>query len=103
MAAHQFEQIIYAMDEWENMAQYDTNFLENELDFLEEQCDQQLFNAWCTEVNDRGFMEDILIAHRIIQSGVPSRYGLRIPLKTKWNVELMEILLAEYQDKQVTE
>ena len=55
--------------------------------------------------NSEGFLEDILLSHMVIQSGMPNRYGCRIQIKSSWNVQLMETLLNQHQyhDMEVTE
>ena len=54
-------------------------------------------------VNDIKFIEDLLLAHKIINSGLPNRYGCRIPVKTKWNINLFSSLLTDYHDQDVIE
>ena len=48
-------------------------------------------------------IQDILIAHEVISSGVPNQFKCRIPLNTTWNIPLLESLLTEYHDKEVIE
>ena len=49
----------------------------------------------------QGFMHDIMLAHKIIESGVPNKFQCRIPVATKWNLQLMHIMLHEYYDQDV--
>lgn len=42
-------------------------------------------------------------AWRVMKSGQYNRWGLRIPLPTTWNLELLESLLVDYEDKEVVE
>ena len=51
------------------------------------------------EVNE--FTYDILLAHRITDSGVPNIHGCRIPVKSKWNVNMFGTLLHKYDDTEI--
>ena len=48
-------------------------------------------------------MYDIMLAHKVIESGWPNRFGCRIPLHTKWNLQLFDALLMDYEDREVIE
>ena len=52
---------------------------------------------WATVDGDIGLHE------RVIQNGNPNRWGARIPVKSGWNLVLMEELLRNYEDKEVVE
>ena len=49
------------------------------------------------------FIEDIILANRVTNSGLPNKYRIRQPVKSNWNLELMNVLLAEYQDRDILE
>ena len=57
-----------------------------------------MFAAHASAVN---FCEDIMLSHKIINSGVPNRFGCRIPLHTNWNLELMKTLIIDYEDQEI--
>ena len=46
---------------------------------------------------------DIKLHMEVMKKGYPNRWGARIPVKSKWNLELMESLLHNYEDKEVVE
>ena len=48
-------------------------------------------------------MQDVMLAHKIIESGTENRYGCRIPLRTNWRIEEFDALLHEYHDKDILE
>ena len=47
--------------------------------------------------------EDLLLTHMVRQKGYPNRWGAKIPLKPKWNLQRMQQLLQNYEDKEVVE
>ena len=47
--------------------------------------------------------EDIMKAHLVNQRGYPNRFGARIPVFCKWNLDLLEDKLVDYHDKEVVE
>ena len=49
------------------------------------------------------FLPEILIAYTVIESGVPNKMGCRIPIKSTWNIPVLQKLLAKYHDKDVVE
>ena len=49
------------------------------------------------------YFEDILLAHKVTDSGLPNIYGCRIPVKSNWNLELFSSLLVDYHDKKVVD
>ena len=46
---------------------------------------------------------DIQRHQDVITGGYPNRWGARIPVPTKWNLELLHSLLHEYDDREVVE
>ena len=55
------------------------------------------------EIGVQSHIYDIMLAHKVTQSGVPNRYGCRIPLVTKWNLQLFDAFLLDYKDREVIE
>ena len=49
------------------------------------------------------FTEHLWLAHLVMLSGKPNRFGCRIPLNTNWNLQLLESLLQDYPDKGIVE
>ena len=47
--------------------------------------------------------EDIKIHQEVLDGGYPNRWGAKRPVKTKWNLELFQELLVEYEDREVVE
>ena len=58
-------------------------------------------NMW--QQNSQGFIEDILLAHKVTASGVPNRFGCRIPVCNNWNIPFLEAWLRDYEDFEVVE
>ena len=45
----------------------------------------------------------LLLAERVMTKGYPNRYGARIPIETKWDLDSMEHMLHKYHDKEVVQ
>ena len=45
--------------------------------------------------------EDISLHTKVLAQGYPNRWGARIPVKSNWNLTLMEDLLKDYWDKDI--
>ena len=46
---------------------------------------------------------DLQLHEAVLKGGYPNRWGARIPVKTKWNLERFEELLKDYSDSEVVE
>ena len=55
-------------------------------------------HKWRTTVD-----EDIQLHEKVLKGGYPNRWGAKIELKHKWNLQLMEDLLRDYEDNEVVE
>ena len=64
---------------------------------------QQISDSNLFRVNAELWIHDILLANRVLDSGVPNRFGCRIPVESTWNLQLFESLLTDYHDKDVIE
>ena len=51
----------------------------------------------------QGSLEDLHLAEMVRQFSYPKRYGARIPVKSKWNIELLSSLLQDYSDFEMVE
>ena len=49
------------------------------------------------------FTEDLLLAHKVIRSGKANVIGCQVPVRSKWNIMLLQSLLVNYRDKQVVD
>ena len=76
---------------------------EENLDIQDHSVQQSDFQQFVTLARQQAGIEDILLAHRITDSGVPNRYGCRIQLKSHWNLDILEELLDGYEDMEVVE
>ena len=47
--------------------------------------------------------EDVRIHQEVLELGYPNRWGARKPIQTRWNLELLEELLEDYEDKDIVE
>ena len=47
--------------------------------------------------------EDIRLHNQVLELGYPNRWGAKIPVNTKWNLQLLQELLEGYEDQEVTE
>ena len=63
----------------------------------------QEFQEWVQRHNTDSMIQDIMIAHKVIDSGIPNRYGCRIPIQSNWRIENFRYKLGEYEDLEVLE
>ena len=76
----------------------------NSMKFMDKyNCEIEIFDSWFSRVNLDNQLEKVIIAHKVITSGVPNRYGVRYPLKTNWNIPLLASLLVDYHDMDIVE
>ena len=47
--------------------------------------------------------KDLELHRQVISKGYPNRWGARRPVKTKWNLEVFQEKLKDYEDKEVVE
>ena len=47
--------------------------------------------------------EDLMMAHLVLKKGYPNRFGARIPIKCKWDIQVLEQKLQGYEDLEVVE
>ena len=90
----QDEWIYLGHGEWQNSASQEATFIHGNP--LEEE--QHWVKQWLQKVDP-----DIQLHNRVLAEGYPNRWGARIEVKSKWNLELLECLLAEYEDKEIVE
>ena len=83
------------------VAIYAPGFVNTELDIPDTTADPAYFGFFEAHINNNAFIDDIMLAHRIIESGVPNKLGLRIPLNTAWNTPLFDCFLQDYEDREV--
>ena len=46
---------------------------------------------------------NVKLHHDVMKGGYPNRFGARIPVKSNWNLQLLEDLLVDYKDKEIVE
>ena len=63
----------------------------------------QYFNAVISRNKQEQIIEDILLAHKVIQSGIPNRYGCRIRVRSNWSLEFLDQWLLDYEDREILE
>ena len=63
--------------------------------------DENTFNRFVNKQKCQAHMQDILLANHVTQSGVPNRYGCRIPVRSNWNLDLLQSLLQGYEDMEI--
>ena len=91
-------------DKWLNMYKYDPMLMERTWDVPDlAQLKSQVKQTQEYDSIMQSYTEDLLLAHKVIKSGVPNQWGCRIPVKSTWNVELFNNLLQGYEDQDVTE
>ena len=93
----------HEVDEWNPLVNYAPESLDTNLDRPADVIHQQFFNFFVSEEELQSMMEDIMIAHKVIKSGIPNRWGCRIPVRSGWNIEKLNELLADYHHKEVVQ
>ena len=91
------------MHEWIPVSRYAPEFIDMELDIPDQMVDQRFFTQFVTLKTADNFAQDILLAHKVIESGLPNRFGCRIPVASVWNIPLFRELLQDYDDLEVCE
>ena len=84
-------------------AQYAPEFQDTEFDLEHLPADRNYFSYFtnCNKLN--GYLHDVLLAHKITDSGLPNKLGCRIAINTAWNTELLDMLLLDYEDRDVVQ
>ena len=103
VATTRYQHIEKTMDEWTPVSRYAPEFTDKDLDMPAHNIDQQYFQLFTSQNKLELQMEDVMLAHKVIKSGVPNRWGCRIPVRSGWHVNAMEELLVGYQDWEITE
>ena len=89
------------INEWVPLSKYAPEFCESEFDFPDQSVSPQAFQHHHSMMAQKGQIEDLILAHKVIDSGVPNRWGCCIPLKMPWNIENFRQLLKGYHDQEV--
>ena len=72
------------------LSKHTTQHINLELQIIQDKVNNHNHTDWGYE---------IILANTVIASGKPNRYGCRIPIKPRWNLETMEMWLRDYNDK----
>ena len=91
------------MDEWETIIWYNPDQVGTELDEPAYDVEQESFEFFIRKQEQDRFLEDLLLAHKVLDSGVPNRWGCRIPVRSNWRLEEFSALLNEYHDIEIIE
>ena len=62
-----------------------------------------LFQQTVNRLQQQNQIYDIILANKITQSGIPNRFGCRIPLSTKWNIQMLDLWLIDYENCDIIE
>ena len=100
---HEHGELTIHMDEWVPVAKYAPEFLNTEYDIPDTQVDSSYFTQYEQHMTGTAFIEDLLLAHKVLKSGKPNRYGCQIPVTSGWNLDRMYTLLQDYEDVDVVE
>ena len=57
--------------------------------------------AFLGAIDNNRHLADILLAHKITDSGRPNRLGCRVPLHTDWDLKIMKQWLIDYEDLEI--
>ena len=71
------------------------------MEIPQQQVQTQFFDYMVSEVQLQSNIQDLILAHKVIDSGVPNRFGCRILLCTQWNTQVFEQFLLDYQEREI--
>ena len=91
------------LDEIIPLSQYAPEFCDTLLDFPDEVQEPDYFSHVVGNIQQFSNFQDIMLAHKVIDSGVPNRFGCRIPVNSNWNLPLFQSLLKDYYDQDLLE
>ena len=91
------------LNEWEIITKYASEYMEYNFDIPDLTIQQQFFNFFIKQNKIQMDLEDIKISHQVIRSKVPNRFGCRIPVKSGWNINILQRMLHGYDDMDVVE
>ena len=100
---HYHQERITVQDKWIPVAGYAPEFANTALDIPAEPVHQQYFNFFTTMNTQQQHLEDVMLAHKVINSNTANRWGCRIPVRSGWDVSRLEQLLEQYHDADITE
>ena len=80
--------------------QHDPNILHHSIESHNHSLDSINLQA-TLQIHDQ--VQDLLLAHKVIQSGIPNRFGCRIPVRSGFNINLLTEWLKDYHDREVVE
>ena len=89
----QTKEVTDTVHEWEMEGEDDPTKMEPTRQFKSNKAGETLDSHW----------EDINLWRRVWEQGYPNRFGARIPIKNKWNLEKFKQMLGTYQDREVVE
>ena len=90
-------------NDWVALEMYAPEFMNTELDFPDENINQDFFSWFTADWKQQGFIQDIMLANKITNSSMPNRFGCRIPVRSVWNIELLDTLLINNHDHKLLE
>ena len=90
-------------DEWIIVNEYTPEMVDTLLDMPGEPVEENYVQWWEQSMREEMNFQDLLIAHKVIQSGKHNRFGYRIPVNSSWNLRLFKDLLQEYEDQELLE
>ena len=73
---------------------YAPEFVHTILDIPNQITHQELFELNIKQFYSQSMIYDIMLSHKIIESGVPNRWGCRIPVRSNWQVDKFEEILT---------
>lgn len=85
------------------VSDYAPEFVDTDLDIPQICVDADYFQYFMNYNTQQNLIYDVMLAHKVLQSGNPNRYGSRIPIVTNWNTKLLDMFLLDYEDREVTE
>ena len=88
---------------WVPVHVYAPEFLDTELDIPAQNIEQAFFQYFLSNQQMQNQIHDVMLANKVMQTGIPNRYGCRSPLVTDWKLQKFTELLGDYHDLEVIE
>ena len=91
------------LNEWEMVMKYSPETWNEDLNFPGQES-LNTIEIFSSLVQLNQTWSDIMLAHKVIDSGLPNRWGCRIPMHSNWRLEkFSELLGTDYDNLEIIE
>ena len=91
------------IENWVQMFTYQPDILDEELDAPHIGHQQEYIAQFTSILKQEEFLQDVILANKVIRSGKPNRFGCRVQVRSNFNFDKVEQMLEDYHDKDLIE